>query len=84
MQRCYSHTCCTSPRIPYCFYAAAAVAAAVLLLVQSVAAAAVVAGGLPDDYCVKCFAGGSMFAQAVLQLLATAVYLALRLQVRTW
>jgi hypothetical protein len=84
MQRCNSHTSCTRPRVAYCFYAAAAVAAAVLLLVRCVAAAAAgagVAGGLPHYDCVEGFAGCSVFAEAVLQLLAAAVDLPLSLPV---
>jgi hypothetical protein len=87
MQRCNSHTCCTRPRVTYCFYAAAAVAAPVLLLVRRVAAAAAagarVAGGLPHYDCVEGCAGCSVFAEAMLQLLAAAVNLALSLAVKT-
>jgi hypothetical protein len=53
-----------------------------LLLVGCVAAAAAgagLAGGLPHDDCVERFAGCSVLAEAVLQLLAAAVNLALRL-----
>jgi hypothetical protein len=55
----------------------------VLLVVCRVAAAAGagVAGGLPDYNCVEGFAGCSVFAEAVLQLLAAAFDLPLSLTV---